>query len=229
MVAGPAHALRTATSTSSSRTRRPTWHDDCARPASSRPAIRSSTSGSTTFGRSSGPGCRSSSRCTTSRSGSTGSAPPTAELLRTAVPSATGIPGLLALEPARHAVALAVHAWAHVPLGRLGRLVDVAALVAGRRPRRAGARSPAAWDVERLWRTTQATIDSLFGDRRRPLVGHIWARHLWSARERTVLERHLERWLGPFSALPPARAARATRQAPRATSSPWRRARRARR
>ena len=28
-----------------------------------------------------------------------------------------------------------------------------------------------AWDVERLWRTTQATIDSLFGDRRRPLVG----------------------------------------------------------
>ena len=50
-----------------------------------------------------------------------GTAPPTAELLKTAVPSATGIPGLLTLEPARHAVALAVHAWAHVPLSRLGR------------------------------------------------------------------------------------------------------------
>ena len=54
--------------------------------------------------------------------------PPTAELLRTGGSSATGVPGLLALEPARHAVVLAVHAWAHVPLGRLGRLIDVAAL-----------------------------------------------------------------------------------------------------
>ena len=135
---------------------------------------------------------------------------PTAELLRTAVPSATGIPGLLALEPARHAVVLAVHAWAHVPLGRLCRLVDVAAL-SQRADRDELARIARAWDVERLWRTTEATIDSLFGDRRRPLVGHLWARHLWSVRERTVLERHIERWLAPFSALPPARAAATTR------------------
>ena len=107
-----------------------------------------------------------------------GATPPTAELLRTAVPSATGIDGLLALEPARHAVALAVHAWAHVPLGRLGRLVDVAALSQGA-DRGELVRIARSWDVERLWHTTQATIDSLFGDRRRPLVGHLWARHLW--------------------------------------------------
>jgi hypothetical protein len=140
-----------------------------------------------------------------------GGTPPTAELLRTAVPSATGIPGVLALEPARHAVVLAVHAWAHVPLGRLGRLVDVAALAQGA-DRDELARIARAWGVGRLWRTTQAAIDSLFGDRRRPLVGHVWARHLWGVRERTVLERHLERWLGPFSALPPAQAAAATRR-----------------
>jgi hypothetical protein len=140
-----------------------------------------------------------------------GGTPPTAELLRTAVPSATGVPGLLALEPARHAVVLAVHAWAHVPLGRLCRLVDVAALSQGA-DRDALARIAHAWDIERLWRTTQATIDSLFGDRRRPLPGHVWARHLWGVRERTVLERHLERWLGPFSALPPTQAAAATRR-----------------
>ena len=138
-------------------------------------------------------------------------AAPTAELLRTAVPSATGIPGLLALEPARHAVALAVHAWAHVPLGRLCRLVDVAALAQGA-DRAELVRIARAWDVERLWRTTQATIDSLFAGRRRPLVGHIWARHLWDAREPTVLERHLERWLGAFSGFPPARAAATTRK-----------------
>jgi hypothetical protein len=140
-----------------------------------------------------------------------GTAPPTAELLKTAVPSATGIPGLLTLEPARHAVALAVHAWAHVPLSRLGRLIDVAAVSQGVDPSETAAIAR-AWDVERLWRVTQATIDSLLGQRRRPIAGRVWAGHLWSVRERTVLERHLERWLGPFSMLPPARAARVTGQ-----------------
>ena len=84
-----------------------------------------------------------------------------------------------------------------------------------------------AWDVERLWRTTQTTIDSLFGDRRRPLVGHVWARHLWGVRERTVLERHLEQWLGPFSALPPGQAAASRHAGISRTSSRLRTARRA--
>ena len=140
-----------------------------------------------------------------------GLAPPTAELLETAVPSATGIPGLLALEPARHALALAVHAWAHVPLGRLGRLVDVAALLQGA-DRRSVESIAASWHVERVWAVTGAAVDSLFYGGRRPLVGHVWARHLWSVRERTVLERHLQQWLAPFSALPPRRAAGATRR-----------------
>ena len=140
-----------------------------------------------------------------------GMAPPTAELLQTAVPSATGLPGLLTLEPTRHAVVLAVHAWAHVPLSRLGRLIDVAAVSQGI-DRGETAALAQAWDVERLWRVTQATIDSLLGPRPRPLAGRIWARHLWNVRERTVLERHLERWLGPFSMLPPGRAARVTGQ-----------------
>ena len=138
-----------------------------------------------------------------------GAAPPTAELLATAVPSVTGIPGLLTLEPARHAVVLAVHAWAHVPLSRLGRLIDVAAVSQGV-DRAETAAIARAWNVERLWRVTQATIDSLLSQGPRPLAGRIWARHLWSARERTVLERHLERWLGPFSMLPPADAAKVT-------------------
>lgn len=138
-----------------------------------------------------------------------GAAPPAGELLETAVPSATGIPGLLAVEPTRHAVAVAVHAWAHTPLGHLGRLVDVAALAAGveRGLLRQVAR---AWGVERLWRTTEESVDSLFHGSRRPFAGHVWARHLWRARERTVLERHLQNWLAPFAAAPPADAARTT-------------------
>jgi hypothetical protein len=138
-----------------------------------------------------------------------GMAPPTSELLQTAVPSATGIPGLLTLEPTRHTVVLAVHAWAHVPLSRLGRLVDIAAVAQGldRPALRAVA---AAWNVERMWETTSSTIDSLLGSGRRPLSGRIWARHLWSVRERTVIERHLEQWLAPFSALPPLPALRSS-------------------
>lgn len=138
-----------------------------------------------------------------------GRTPPTGELLETAVPSATGIPGLWTLERTRHAVAVAVHAWAHTPLGHLGRLLDVAALAQGleRSLLQQVARS---WGVERLWTTTQHAIDSLFHDARRPLAGRVWARHLWSARERTVLERHLQNWLAPFAAAPAPDAARAT-------------------
>jgi hypothetical protein len=138
-------------------------------------------------------------------------APPVGELLETAVPSSTGIPGLLTLEPARHAVVLAVHAWAHVPLGRLDRLIDVAAMSQGvdRGTLEDVAR---AWGVRPLWRTTQAVVDSLFGRRPRPAAGQVWSRHLWSVRERAVVERHLERWLAPFWALPPAQAVRATRR-----------------
>ena len=157
-----------------------------------------------------------------------GATPPTAELLRTAVPSATGIDGLLALEPARHAVALAVHAWAHVPLGRLCRLVDVAALSQGA-DRDELARIARSWDVERLWHTTQATIDSLFGDRRRPLVGHLWARHLWDVRERDRARTPPRAVARPvLGACRRAKAAAATRRH-LPISSHWSRARRARR
>jgi hypothetical protein len=138
-------------------------------------------------------------------------AAPVDELLGTAVPSSTGISGLLTLEPARHAVALAVHAWAHVPLGRLDRLIDVAAMSEGI-DRRTLDEVARAWGVERIWRTTQAVLDSLFAQQLRPVAGHLWSRHLWGVRERTVLERHLERWLAPFWALPPARAVPTTRR-----------------
>jgi hypothetical protein len=138
-----------------------------------------------------------------------GMSPPTAELIRTAVPSVTGIPGLLTIEPTRHAVILAMHAWAHVPLSRLGRLVDIAAVAQGI-DRRALRLVASSWKVDRVWNTTEHTIDAVFGGRPRPLSGRVWARHLWSARERTVIERHLQKWLAPFSAVPPLGAVRSS-------------------
>jgi hypothetical protein len=131
--------------------------------------------------------------------------PSVAELFEAAVPSATGVEGISTLPPAHHAVLLAVHAWAHVPLRRILDLVDVAA--AGQVADEADARALAeAWGVNRLWRTTERAIDALFYLGRTPMPLRTWARNLRSARERTVLEAHLERTFSSFWALTPRRA-----------------------
>ena len=134
----------------------------------------------------------------------------------TAVPSATGIPGLLALEPARHAVALAVHAWAHVPLGRLGRLVDVAALSQGAdrdelardRPR-AGTSSGSGG--RRRPRSTRSSATG--GGRSSATSGRGTSGASASERCSSVTSSSGS---APFSALPPGQAAAATRRHRRA-------------
>jgi hypothetical protein len=127
--------------------------------------------------------------------------PPTAELLDRAVPSATGIDGIEALAPADHALVLAAHSWAHLPLRRLLELVDIALL----------SREAAATEMEmraracgfdRVWRTTKGSVDSLFYGAPQLAAQKLWARHLAGVRERTVFESHVERWLSPFWALP---------------------------
>lgn len=128
--------------------------------------------------------------------------PSSSELLGSAVPSATGIDGILALPPAQHALVLAVHSWAHTPLERVLELADVAVVAheADREELRALA---ARWGIAQLWRTTESAADALFRGGRRPIAFHVWARNLSRVDERTVLESHLQRWLSPFGALPP--------------------------
>lgn len=133
--------------------------------------------------------------------------PPLDDLFGSAVPSATGIDGLLAPAPALHAVLLAAHAWAERPLGRIGDLVDVSVM--------AGSRGDAAefahrYGLERIWRTTITAADGLFDDRRTTWPLRVCARHLPRVREKTVLESHLERILAPFWGLPLRRALRAS-------------------
>jgi Uncharacterised nucleotidyltransferase len=127
--------------------------------------------------------------------------PPTAELVAAAVPSATGIDGILALPPAQHALVLAVHSWAHTPLQRLLELADVA-LVAAEADREELRALAGRWGIARLWSTTEGAADALFRGGARPLALRVWARNLSRAGERTVLESHLQRWLSPFGALP---------------------------
>jgi hypothetical protein len=134
--------------------------------------------------------------------------PPTSELLSSSVPSATRVEGLLAPAPAQHVLLLAAHAWAHDPLGRLGSLVDIAAL----RPEAARDEVEALarrWRIDRLWEVTAASVDALFFGGPTPWPLHTWARHLPRARERTVLETHVAAWLSALCAAPPSVAARA--------------------
>lgn len=133
------------------------------------------------------------------------SPPSVAEMLEVAVPSRVA-EGFLALPPAEHALVLAAHSWAHEPLRRIRDLVDIAAVL-GDADAAAISAVARRWGVSRLWRSTFEALDFLFGQGREPLSLRTWARSLPQARERTVLEHHLERWLSDFWVSPPTRAA----------------------
>jgi hypothetical protein len=110
------------------------------------------------------------------------------------------VEGFSTLQPEAHAVLLAVHSWAHEPLGRLSQLVDVAAVLA------LGDRAKAAhiadeWGVAGVWKVTVEALDTLFLDARAALPLRTWARTLQRAQSQTVLESHLSRWMAPLAAL----------------------------
>ena len=137
-----------------------------------------------------------------------GSRPPaTSELIAVAVPSATGIPGIDTVPPEHHALLLAAHSWAHEPLRRLLELVDITVMTSIA-DREEIERLAERWDIRSLWRTTIAASDSLFGERAAPLALRLWARNLARVRGRTVLESHLEKWIGSFWSEPPVPAFR---------------------
>jgi hypothetical protein len=128
--------------------------------------------------------------------------PPTELLFECAEPSATRVAGILALPPSHEALLLAVHSWAHEPLRRLRDLIDVAAVARSANLGEIAALAR-SWRVEKLWRTTSATLNALFETGRLPWALRLWAQNLARVRERTVLEAHLQRWLSDFWALSP--------------------------
>jgi len=119
-----------------------------------------------------------------------------------------GIPDVFAPAPAHHAVLLAGHSWEHNPLNCIGQLADVAALTleAGRDEAGAVARE---WEIPRLWSATMRAIDDVLLEPERSRRAPLWRRHLGEARERTVLEVHLERLAGPMAAGSPVGATKA--------------------
>jgi len=147
-------------------------------------------------------------------------APASAEsILPTAVQSTVGVPGVLAPEPAAHAVLLVAHAWADGLLGRVGQLLDTAALLACSDRRRADYFAR-AWGWEGMWNTTLAIMDAVIGGKRPGLALKLWARHLLDVRERVVLENHISRLTAPVCSLPAGDVPRAISYTLRYTASP---------
>jgi hypothetical protein len=152
--------------------------------------------------------------------------PTTAELFAHAAPAHGDAAGFTTLAPAAHAVVLAVHAWAHEPLGNLRDLIDIAVLTSDADVHEIESLAR-RWGVLRVWRTTHAVAESLFGNRARPCALRLWARHLESARGRTVAESHVEKWVSPFWALSTRPALlhtlrRAAEEARPVPGEPWR-------
>jgi hypothetical protein len=136
------------------------------------------------------------------------------ELLEAAAPASCAVEGVLAPAPVHHAMILAAHGWKENPLGTLRDLVDVAAASA-EIPERELERAADAWGLDRVWRATRRTTEALLEGRSLPLPMRVWARHLESVRERTILETHLRGWLQGFSKVPPRLALLDTRDAVR--------------
>jgi hypothetical protein len=127
--------------------------------------------------------------------------PATEELLSVAVPGLHHVPGVLVLPPEHHALLLAAHSWGEAPLRRILDLVDVIA-VSDHADIEELHRIAKKWQLDRLWKTTIAVAEAVVIGEGDPWSMRLWARDLRSARDRTVLENHLRRWLSPFWALP---------------------------
>ena len=136
------------------------------------------------------------------------------EILDASIPSALGVDGISTPAPHHHALILAVHGWAHEPLWTLQDLVDIA-VVSAQADERDVERTAAAWEIGRLWRTTQQTIEALFYGGRKTLPVRTWARHLEQVRDRTNLERHVTHLVQGYWGMSPPQGVRQTVRAVR--------------
>ena len=112
------------------------------------------------------------------------------------------------MHPAQQAVLLAAHSWNHEPFRRLIDLVDIAAMTEELDP--VGLQELAErWALGRVWRSTTRAIEAFRNEESpRPWADRLVGHHLWTVRERTVIERRLTRWAGGFWAPTPSQVIR---------------------
>jgi hypothetical protein len=152
--------------------------------------------------------------------------PPFAEILEAARPATCGVDGVLAPDPAHHALILVAHGWKENPLGTLRDLVDVAA-VAATTADDALEQAARRWRVERILDATRIVFDSVVSGEQLPWRLRLWAGHLQDVRARTPVESLLRDWLQSFWKLQLNEAVlelgtTVRRQARRKDDEPWR-------
>lgn len=123
------------------------------------------------------------------------------QILDLGVPSATGVAGILAPSAGAHALLLAAHSFSHSAMGRIRDVVDVAAVAAGD-----AADDPEAvareWGWEHMWQLSHGAVLALVEGGDVPRSLRLLGGHLFTARERTVLENHVAHAAAPVYALP---------------------------
>ena len=121
------------------------------------------------------------------------------ELAADAERSALGVDGILSAAPARDALVLAAHLWAHEPLTRLLRIVDIALAAEAVPPGELEAVAR-AWGMSKLWSSTAAIIETILLEREpAPWLLRLAGQGLTGSRESTVLEVQAARLLAPIA------------------------------
>jgi hypothetical protein len=131
--------------------------------------------------------------------------PPARTLIDAAVPSRSGIDGLLALSPAHHALVLLAHSWGVMPLRRLQDMIDTAAVALEAEPGEVEHWAH-AWGLGGVWALTVGVHEALFSAAPPPAAARRWAPSLLEVRDPTIIERHKRKLLVPFAVFPPHRA-----------------------
>lgn len=121
--------------------------------------------------------------------------PSDSELFQSAVPSATGVDGAVALPDEQLALFLASHAWRHGPYMSLIHLIDIELLRQRTDPTEMTALAR-RWGIDRVWQHMCAMIDwQIYQQGAPPNALHrVWARHFADTRERTLLESYVGFW-----------------------------------
>ena len=132
--------------------------------------------------------------------------PPSASwIIERGSPAPFGNDRILFPHPADHALLVAAHSWATLPLRRLLDFLDISLLTTG-----AGHATvfelAREWELERVWRCMIGVADALLGTGSIPFALRTWGRNLRTARDLNVIEAHVRRLASPFWALPASRA-----------------------
>lgn len=124
--------------------------------------------------------------------------PSTASLLAGAVPSRTGIDGIETLEPAAHAVYLAVHSWRDRPFHRHRDLTDIEMLLEDQQTAARADELATQWGINRIWGWYRNAIAVAAGKERPKLAVRAFGGHRYEPGNRSALGGDVGRFLGRF-------------------------------